>query len=79
MTLPRLAALTRRWKSLPPAAVSIGRIAQWLGAVPKETAKGDPLQQIQQSGIPASDRLPEDPDLAFLDHDVPLGAPAPRA
>jgi hypothetical protein len=75
MTLPRLAALNRRWAEMPPAAVNLARIARFLGAAPAPAAKPqDPIAQARAAGIPLMEgRLPEDPLLGFLDDAIGLG------
>lgn len=77
MTLPRLAALTRRWREMPPAAVQLARIGAVLGIKPAAaSAPADPLAVAQAAGLPISGELPDDPDLAFLDDSIPLGGSA---
>lgn len=73
MTLPRLAALSRRWRDVPPAAVQLARIAHFLGAAPKEGAPRDPRQQAVAAGVPVASELPDDPHLGFLDDGIGLG------
>lgn len=77
MTLPRLAALTRRWSEIPPAAVQLSRIAAVLGIKPKASAaQVDPIAAARAAGVPIASELPNDPDLVFLDDTIPLGGSA---
>lgn len=65
---------------MPPAAVSLSRIARWLGAVPKDTGtSGSALEKAAALGLPVSDELPDDPDIAFLDLDLAPGQTLPAS
>jgi hypothetical protein len=77
MTLPRLAAMTRRWKLTPPPAVQLARISQYLGIAPQERKAESPRELAQKAseiGVPIMNKLPDDPCLKFLDPRVPIGA-----
>jgi hypothetical protein len=74
MTLPRLAALTRRWAEMPPAAVNLARIARFIGAAPAPAVQQDLRAQARAAGIPLMEgRLPDDPMLGFLSDEIGLG------
>lgn len=74
MTLPRLAALTKRWKDVPPADIQLARIAAFLGIKPVAAIGGDPRIEARKAGIPLMmGRLPDDPDIGFLDDNIGLG------
>ena len=72
MTLPQLDALANLWQQLPPAAVQLKRIAQWLGIKDPaplkldKTSANDALMEAQAAGMPVLQK-PNDPDLQFLE------------
>lgn len=74
--MPRLAALTKRWQDLPPAAVQLARIASFIGIkiTSADNRVSDPRQQAHQGGIPLVEgTLPDDPYIGFLDDSIGLG------
>lgn len=62
MTLPRLAAIGRHWKRIPPLAVSVANIAAVLGVKRREEDRQDmqSLAEALGAGAPGfSQELPE--------------------
>lgn len=71
MTFPRLHALNDAWRMLPPAAVTLRRISQWLGMpAPKEEAPKvrsveEAVKEVVTAGLPVVHGRPDDPMLAL--------------
>lgn len=73
--MPQANALSRFTRQLPPAAVQLKRIAQYLG-VPepkpvhtsaKKTTAKDAIQEAHAAGLPVMEGRPDDPMLDLLD------------
>lgn len=48
MTLPRLAAVSKRWEEVPPLAVSVVRIAYSLGYTPPKKKTEEPAHSASE-------------------------------
>jgi hypothetical protein len=86
-----LYAIWSKWRTQPPASISLSRIAQWLGAEPKATSVSDrkpqaarsagaqlddkAISDLMQMGVPMGKPPPGDRSMEFLT--LPLGASLP--
>lgn len=73
VTIPQVEALSRCWVSIPPPAIQLRRIAQFLGikdAAPDDKTKSksetDLLREFSAAGIPVIEGRPDDPMLDLL-------------
>lgn len=72
MTLPQAYALTALWRSVPPAAMQLKRIALALGIpepkvhTPAKTP-GEAMREAMAAGLPVMEGRPDDPMLDLLD------------
>lgn len=72
MTLPQVNILGARWQSVPPPAVQLRRIAQYLGIPepkPVQTfarTPQDAMREALAAGLPVMDGRPDDPLLDLI-------------
>lgn len=72
MTFPRLWALNAAWLTVPPAALTLRRLAQWVGLPAPKAPAGAPVQKVEDAvkevataGMPVVQGRPDDPMLAL--------------
>lgn len=70
MTFPRLRALNASWSAIPPAALTLKRISQWLGLpAPAEHRVArtveEATKEVMTAGLPVMHGRPDDPMLAL--------------